>query len=50
VEVELAVDPYFPNTIESLPAEVRGRALHPGGRNRLFLDGHAAFYRDPRTR
>lgn len=50
VEVELAVDPYFPSTIESLPPELRGRALHPGGRNRLFLDGHAAFFRDPRTR
>ncbi|MBI2929188.1 MAG: type II secretion system protein [Verrucomicrobia bacterium] len=49
-EVELAVDPYFPSTIESLPSELRGRALHPGGRNRLFLDGHAAFLRDPRTR
>ncbi len=50
VEVELVVDPYFPSTIDSLPSELRGRALHPGGRNRLFLDGHAAFYRDPRTR
>ena len=49
-EVELAVDPYFPKTIASLPDDIRGRAAHPGGRNRLFLDGHAAFLRDARTR
>lgn len=49
-EVELTVDPYFPNTISSLPPEIKGRAVHPKGRNRLFLDGHAEFLRDPRTR
>ena len=49
-EVELAVDPYFPNTVPSLPPELRGRAVHPGGRNRLFLDGHVEFLRDARTR
>jgi prepilin-type N-terminal cleavage/methylation domain-containing protein/prepilin-type processing-associated H-X9-DG protein len=49
-EVELAVDPYYPKTIASLPDEIRGRAVHPNGRNRLFLDGHAAFLRDARTR
>lgn len=48
-DVELAVDPYFPNTIASLPADIRGRALHPGGRNRLFADMHAEFLRDSRT-
>lgn len=48
VDVELAVDPYFPNMVMSLPAELRGRALHPGGRNRLLLDQHAEFARDPR--
>jgi prepilin-type N-terminal cleavage/methylation domain-containing protein/prepilin-type processing-associated H-X9-DG protein len=47
-DVELAVDPYFPGTIGSLPEEIRGRAVHPGGRNRLFLDTHAAFVRDSR--
>ena len=47
-EVELAVDPYFPATIPTVPAEVRGYALHRGGRNRLFLDGHAEFNRDRR--
>jgi prepilin-type N-terminal cleavage/methylation domain-containing protein/prepilin-type processing-associated H-X9-DG protein len=49
-DVELAVDPYFPGTIASLPDEIRGLAVHRGGRNRLFLDGHVAFLRDPRTR
>ena len=49
-EVELAVDPYFPNTIPSLPAELKGRAVHRGGRNRLFADLHAGFLRDSRTR
>lgn len=50
VDVELAVDPYFPNTIGSLPAGVRGKAVHRGGRNRLFLDTHAAFAKDSRLR
>jgi prepilin-type N-terminal cleavage/methylation domain-containing protein/prepilin-type processing-associated H-X9-DG protein len=49
-EVELAVDPYFPSTIPTLPPEIRGRAVHLGGRNRLFLDGHIQFLKDPRTR
>ena len=48
-DVELAVDPYFPNTIASLPPELRGRAVHPRGRNRLFADGHVEFLRDART-
>ncbi|MFN7138291.1 MAG: type II secretion system protein [Limisphaerales bacterium] len=49
-EVELAVDPYFPNTIGSLPEDVRGRTAHPRGRNVLYLDTHAAFLRDARLR
>ncbi len=48
-DVELAADPYFPNTVSSLPVELRGRAVHPRGRNRLFADMHAEFFRDPRT-
>jgi prepilin-type N-terminal cleavage/methylation domain-containing protein len=47
-DVELVVDPYFPNTITSLPAELRGKAVHKGGRNRLSLDSHAEFVRDKR--
>ncbi len=49
-EVELVVDPYFPNTIASLPPEIRGWSAHLGGRNRLFLDGHVAHFKDSRIR
>jgi prepilin-type N-terminal cleavage/methylation domain-containing protein len=48
-DVELAVDPYFPKTIPSIPAGIRGKAVHFGGRNRLLLDGHVKFFRDRRT-
>jgi len=48
-DAELAVDPYFPKTIPSTPPALRGRAIHFGGRNRLFLDGHVKFMRDIRT-
>ncbi|HOB33395.1 MAG TPA: type II secretion system protein [Verrucomicrobiota bacterium] len=50
VDVELAVDPYFPGTIAGLPDELKGQAVHPRGRNRLFLDTHAAFEKDARLR
>lgn len=48
-DIELAVDPYFPRTIPSVPNELRGWSAHFGGRNRLFLDLHAKFLRDVRT-
>lgn len=48
-DVELAVDPYFPKTIPSVSAEVKGKATHTNGRNRLFLDLHAKFLIDART-
>jgi hypothetical protein len=48
-DVELAVDPYFPGTIPTAPPDLRGRAVHFGGRNRLFLDSHVKYLRDPRT-
>jgi prepilin-type N-terminal cleavage/methylation domain-containing protein/prepilin-type processing-associated H-X9-DG protein len=48
-EVELAVDPYFPKTVPTVPAGMSGRTIHAGGRNRLFLDGHVAFTKDSRT-
>ncbi len=48
-DVELAVDVYFPNTVPGLPEELIGRGAHRGGRNRLMLDLHAAFYKDSRT-
>jgi prepilin-type N-terminal cleavage/methylation domain-containing protein/prepilin-type processing-associated H-X9-DG protein len=48
-DVELVVDPYFPSTIASLPPDLRGRTVHPGGRNRLLLDGHVQYLKDART-
>jgi len=48
-DVELCVDPYFPNTIKKLPASIRGRSAHFGGRNRVFLDSHVKFFKDYRT-
>ncbi|MCW5943789.1 MAG: prepilin-type N-terminal cleavage/methylation domain-containing protein [Fimbriimonadaceae bacterium] len=48
-DVELMVDPYFPRTIPTVTANLRGRAVHIGGRNRLFLDTHAKWLRDART-
>jgi prepilin-type N-terminal cleavage/methylation domain-containing protein len=48
-DVELTVDVYFPNTIPSLPAELKGRSAHPKGRNRLMLDTHVEYLRDART-
>ena len=49
VDVELAVDVYYPKTIPTVPAELLGRTIHPGGRDRVFLDGHTEFIKDVRT-
>lgn len=46
--VELAVDPYFPRTIPSVSPALSGQSAHRGGRNRLMLDGSAAWVRDNR--
>jgi len=43
------VDPYFPNTVPTVPAGFSGRTIHAGGRSRVFLDGHTQFIRDSRT-
>jgi len=48
-DVEIAVDPYFPKTINSVEERLKGKAAHFGGRNRLFLDTHAKFLKDHRT-
>jgi prepilin-type processing-associated H-X9-DG protein len=48
-QVELLVDPYFPATIPTVTADLRGKTPHAGGRNRLFLDLHAKWLRDIRT-
>lgn len=47
-DVELLVDPYFPR-INPVAPELRGLAVHTGGRNRLFLDNHVRWLRDIRT-
>lgn len=49
-DVELIVDPYYPSTIPTVPEAIKGLAVHRGGKNRLFLDGHAAFHADQRLR
>ena len=49
VDVELAVDPYFPNTVASLPGDLKGRTIHAGGRCRVFLDDHVQYIKDTRT-
>jgi prepilin-type N-terminal cleavage/methylation domain-containing protein len=48
-DVELVVDPYFPNTVPTVPAGFSGHTIHGGGRCRVFLDGHTQFLRDSRT-
>jgi prepilin-type N-terminal cleavage/methylation domain-containing protein/prepilin-type processing-associated H-X9-DG protein len=48
-DIELAVDPYFPRTIPTVDAALKGKSVHSGGRNRLFLDLHAKWLRDIRT-
>ena len=48
-DVELAVDPYFPATIPTVPPELKGRTIHAGGRCRVFLDNHVQFIKDART-
>lgn len=49
VDVELAVDPYYPKTIPSVDPELKGRTIHAGGRCRVYLDGHTQFIKDTRT-
>jgi prepilin-type N-terminal cleavage/methylation domain-containing protein len=52
VDVELAVDPYFPNTptgATAVDSALIGRTIHGGGRCRVFLDGHTQYIRDART-
>ncbi len=52
-DLELAVDPYIPSTAlipaPSTPPSLLGLAVHPGGRNQLFFDGHVKFLRDARS-
>jgi prepilin-type processing-associated H-X9-DG protein len=48
-DVAMVWDPYFPRTIPTVPAGVKGKATHPGGFNNLYLDWHAKFVKDART-
>ncbi len=48
-DVELVVDPYFPNTVPTVPAGFSGHTIHGGGRCRVYLDGHTRFLKDVRT-
>ena len=48
-DIELGVDPYFPKTIPTVDPALKGKSVHSGGRNRLFLDHHAKWLRDIRT-
>jgi prepilin-type N-terminal cleavage/methylation domain-containing protein len=48
-DVEITVDPYFPNTIATAPAGLAGFSGQPGGRNRLLMDWHVAFLKDGRS-
>jgi len=48
-DVELVVDPYFPNTVPTVPAVFSGHTIHGGGHDRVFLDGHTQFTKDTRT-
>jgi prepilin-type N-terminal cleavage/methylation domain-containing protein/prepilin-type processing-associated H-X9-DG protein len=47
-DCQLLCDPYFPNTPNVQPASLRGKAVHFGGRNSLYLDGHVSWIRDAR--
>jgi hypothetical protein len=47
-EIELATDCYFPKTTPTVPAELKGRAVHRFGRNQLMLDLHVQLARDGR--
>jgi len=48
-DVELAVDPYYPQTVPTVAPALKGRTIHAGGRCRVFLDGHTQFIKDTRT-
>lgn len=49
-DIELIVDPYFPATIPTVPAALKGLSVHMGGRNRGFLDSHVKYQRDIRLK
>ena len=48
-DVELTMDIYFPATASGVDPALKGRTAHPGGRNRLLLDGHVDHLKNART-
>ncbi|MDB6023189.1 MAG: hypothetical protein JWQ04_3046, partial [Pedosphaera sp.] len=48
-DVEITVDPYFPNTIPTVDPQLSGHSGQPGGRNRLLMDWHVQFFKDKRV-
>jgi type II secretory pathway pseudopilin PulG len=49
-DVVIVEDPYYPKTTPTVDPALKGYTVHFGlGRNRVYLDGHAQFYRDIRT-
>jgi prepilin-type N-terminal cleavage/methylation domain-containing protein len=48
-DTELVVDPYFPKNVATVATNLKGLSAHRGGKNRLFLDFHGKWARDPRT-
>jgi prepilin-type N-terminal cleavage/methylation domain-containing protein len=47
-DVEWVVDPYFPGTIPTVAASLHGLSPHHGGMDRLYLDTHVQYSKDPR--
>ncbi len=48
-DIELAVDPYFPASAINVEQNLIGDSAHFGGRNRVFMDTHATWFKDYRT-
>jgi hypothetical protein len=48
-DLMLAGEPYYPKTTPTVDPSLKGFTVHPGlGRNRVYLDGPAQFFRDVR--
>ncbi len=47
-DVQFAVDPYFPDTIKTVPQQLGGVCAHFGGLNELYMDWHVKFFKDYR--
>jgi prepilin-type N-terminal cleavage/methylation domain-containing protein len=47
-DVEWVVDVYFPRTISTVAPALLGLSPHPMGMDRLYLDNHCQYSKDPR--